>query len=78
MKSVPQEKRVKSAKIESQSQKYQIVEYDNSCFYGVWDRIKVIKTKDVVFDEMTQALITSTKIAKLLKGLLLEVELKEF
>ncbi len=48
---IPQEKRVKSAKIELRSRKCHIVGYDGSDIYKVWNGAKVPWTKDVVFDE---------------------------
>ena len=48
---IPQEKRVKSAKMEPRSQKCQMVGYDGSGIYKVWDGAKVLRTKDDVFDE---------------------------
>ena len=48
---IPQEKRIKIGKQETQSQRCQMVGYDESGIYKVWDWTKVIKTKDVMFDE---------------------------
>lgn len=48
---IPQEKRVKSAKMEPRSRKCQMVGYDGSGIYKFWDGAKVLRTKDVIFDE---------------------------
>lgn len=48
---IPQEKRVKSAKLEPRSRKCQMVGYDGSGIYRACDRSKIIRTKDVIFDE---------------------------
>ena len=53
---IPQEKQIKSTKLEPRSQRCQMVGYDGSGIYRVWDETKVLRTKDVVFDE-TQAWI---------------------
>ncbi len=48
---IPREKQMKSAKMEPQSRKYQMVRYDGSGIYKVWNGAKVLQTKNVVFDE---------------------------
>ena len=48
---IPQEKKVKSAKIEPQSRKCQMVGYDGSGIYKIWDEAKILWIKDFVFDE---------------------------
>lgn len=44
-------KRIKSAKLGPQSLRCQIVKYNGSDIYKVWDETKVIRTKNVKFDK---------------------------
>ncbi len=48
---ISQERRIKIAKLEPQSQRCHMVGYDGSGIYKVWNETKVIRTKDVLLDE---------------------------
>lgn len=54
---IPKEKRIQSAKLDPRSEQCIFVGYDGSGIHCLWNRHRVIRSKDVIFDErLTQLL----------------------
>ena len=55
---IPKEKRVLSAKWDPRSERCILVRYDGSGIYCLWNGHRVIRSKDVIFDETPICLVT--------------------